>query len=225
MDYLTPAQCRAARALLNWSQPNLAKRCGMHVQTISAFESETGTPTRRTLTKITDTLEQGGIEFLPNDGVGRRASPITVYRGTEGFRAFMDDVYEGAKEYGGDICLLNAKPENWTKWLGQEWYENHTKRMQKLLDRINFKVTCKEGDTNFIGGKHSEYRWVSKEIWNEQSFYAYGDRIGFLRFEKDDVEILVMKQKQFADSFRFLFNIAWDQITIIPNVKGYKPEK
>lgn len=225
MQYLTAAQCRAARALLGWSQPDLATRSGMHVQTICAFESESGTPTKRTLTRITETLEKGGVEFQPNDGVARKTSPLTIYNGSDGFKAFMDDVYETAKSVGGEICLLNAKPANWIKWLGQDWYENHSKRMQTLLKTIDFRVTAKEGDKNFIGGKHSEYRWVPKEIWNEQSFYCYGDRIGFLHFEEDEVEIYVLKQKQFAESFRFLFNIAWEQITIIPDVPGYKPGK
>lgn len=30
MQIITAAQCRAARALLNWSQPNLAERCGIY---------------------------------------------------------------------------------------------------------------------------------------------------------------------------------------------------
>lgn len=42
MIIIIPAQCRAARALLNWSQPDLAERWDMHVQTISAFENESG---------------------------------------------------------------------------------------------------------------------------------------------------------------------------------------
>jgi transcriptional regulator with XRE-family HTH domain len=69
MILISAAQCRAARALLNWSQPELAERCGMHVQTISAFESENSSPTKTTLGKITSTFEQAGIDFLNDKGV------------------------------------------------------------------------------------------------------------------------------------------------------------
>ncbi len=84
----TPAQCRAARALLNWTQAVLAERAGVARKTIADFELATRTLHIRTRRDITATLEAAGIEFLwaedgprsngeiPGDGVrfGRKSA-------------------------------------------------------------------------------------------------------------------------------------------------------
>lgn len=216
-------QIRAARALLNWSQSDLAERAGLSQTGIARIESGVNQPNLQTMERITQAFNDAGIEFIADRGVERRRNEVRRYSGSIGFREFMDDVYKTAKEVGGDISLYNAKPANWIKWLGTEWNQMHAERMAILLENINFRITCQKGDYSFIGSKHAEYRWVPDELWNERSFYAYGDKIGFLDFEEDSVEIFILKQKQFADSFRTLFNVAWEYATIIPDVDDYKP--
>lgn len=226
MQIITPAQCRAARALLNWSQPDLAERCDIHVQTISNFEKESSTPSKTTLEKIGTILIQEGIVFLDDDGVRKRHQTIQRYEGTEGFRAFMNDIHETAKKVGGHICLLNANPDLWIKWLGERWYnENHVPRMEKLLGKMTVRITIQKGNYNFIGKDFCEYRWLPDHIWNDNSFYSYGDKIGFMNFTENHVEIIVLKERKFAETFRFLFNLVWDQYSIIPDVDDYKPRK
>lgn len=62
---LTPAQCRAARGLLNWSQPDLAKATGLRRETIANFERGAHTPQARNLTALREALEAAGVEFQP----------------------------------------------------------------------------------------------------------------------------------------------------------------
>ena len=72
---LTPEQCRAARALLNWSQPDLAEATGIARQTITRFESGANLPHPNNRATIREALEAAGIEFLPETktkGVGVR---------------------------------------------------------------------------------------------------------------------------------------------------------
>jgi transcriptional regulator with XRE-family HTH domain len=69
---ITAAQCRAARALLNWTQDQLAERAGVGVVTVRQFELMSSTPRRATLVVIKAALETAGIEFLDKDGVRRR---------------------------------------------------------------------------------------------------------------------------------------------------------
>lgn len=61
---LTPQQVRAARALLKWSRPQLAKRVGVSLSTI--LRSEEGTARPVTLRAIKAVFEEEGIEFVPN---------------------------------------------------------------------------------------------------------------------------------------------------------------
>lgn len=65
-----PDQCRAARALLNWSQADLAERAKVAKQTLADFERGARTPYARTLADIRAALEGAGIEFIAPNGGG-----------------------------------------------------------------------------------------------------------------------------------------------------------
>lgn len=225
MKHITPAQCRAARALLNWSQPELARRCGVHVQTISNFEKESSSPSKTTLQKISTVLLINGVALLDDDGVMRHKQTVQQYQGGDGFRLFMDDIYETMRNGGRDLFLLNANPDLWIKWLGEEWYYNtHSTRMESLLPHIRGRILVKRGNYNFIGRRFAEYRWVHESLWDSNSFYSYGDKLGFMDFENNDIQIFVLHHKKFAETFRFLFNMLWEQHSIIPDTPDYKPK-
>jgi transcriptional regulator with XRE-family HTH domain len=66
---ITPEQCRAARALLDWSQPDLVGASGIGRSTITRFERGVRMPHPKNLAAIRAALEAGGVEFLdPNCG-------------------------------------------------------------------------------------------------------------------------------------------------------------
>jgi len=64
---LTPAQLRAARALVGWSRDTLAKRSGTSAPTIQAFEALGSDPKLSTLNKWYRALEGAGVEFIDDD--------------------------------------------------------------------------------------------------------------------------------------------------------------
>jgi transcriptional regulator with XRE-family HTH domain len=77
------AQCRAARALLDWTQTVLAQRAGVARKTVADFELGRRTLHRRTIIDITTALEAAGVEFTwaiegaPNgDGVRFARNPV-----------------------------------------------------------------------------------------------------------------------------------------------------
>ncbi len=70
---LTPEQCRAARALLDWKQEELREKSGISQKTIADFERDRRQPLVPTLVKLRQTFEAAGIEFLDNgEGQGVR---------------------------------------------------------------------------------------------------------------------------------------------------------
>lgn len=66
---LTPKHVRAARALLAWSQQDLAKNAGVATSTIADFERGRRTPVANNAQAIRDALETAGINFLPTGAV------------------------------------------------------------------------------------------------------------------------------------------------------------
>ncbi len=215
---ITTAQIRGARGILNWSQQDLAQRTGISATSIGAIENGQTTPRASTLDIIRSTLERNGIEFLGLQGVRERENNIVTYEGKNGIQSFFDDVYETTKQNSSEICLFNGVPSKLIHWLGNEFYEMHRARMAALKN-FKFRIIIEEGDEQFIASGFAEYRWFPKDRFNERTLYCYGDKLAFLNFTKDNVRILVMQQEEIADSFRELFNIAWENVAIIPNAK------
>jgi len=69
---LTNAQCRAARALLNWRQEDLVAHSKITKKTIADFERGVTRPHAQTIAQITAAFEAAGIEFLNSDQPGVR---------------------------------------------------------------------------------------------------------------------------------------------------------
>ena len=67
---MTPAQCRAARALVSLSQDDLAKSSNVAKATIAAFELGPRQPYPRTLDAIRAALEAAGVIFTEQNGNG-----------------------------------------------------------------------------------------------------------------------------------------------------------
>jgi DNA-binding transcriptional regulator YiaG len=67
---LTAAQCRAARALLNWSQDRLADASKVGISTISDFERDKRRPHDHLLRDIRSSFESAGVAFIDEKGGG-----------------------------------------------------------------------------------------------------------------------------------------------------------
>lgn len=68
---ITSDQIRAARGLLGWSQPTLAKAAGISISVIKDIEREARTVRTATLLAIEAAFGRAGIVFLDPNGGGR----------------------------------------------------------------------------------------------------------------------------------------------------------
>jgi transcriptional regulator with XRE-family HTH domain len=71
-NVISPAQCRAARALLMWTMPKLAAAAQVSVSTINNFETQRRQPIPASIAAIQRALEAAGVEFLPSNGLRLR---------------------------------------------------------------------------------------------------------------------------------------------------------
>lgn len=80
-DHITPSQCRGARALLDMTQPDLARAAHLGLSTIVDFERTRREVSNEAIAAIRGALERRGIVFINENGGGpgvrlsRRESP------------------------------------------------------------------------------------------------------------------------------------------------------
>lgn len=67
---MSPEQCRAARAMLNLEQSEVAASAGVARATLIDFEKGQRVPRPSTVAAIRAALEAAGVEFIPENGGG-----------------------------------------------------------------------------------------------------------------------------------------------------------
>lgn len=67
---IAAAQCRAARALLEWTEVQLADAAGVDLTVIQRFEARFRRPSPDLQRQIRKALEDGGVIFIAENGGG-----------------------------------------------------------------------------------------------------------------------------------------------------------
>ncbi|MEQ5870030.1 helix-turn-helix transcriptional regulator [Sagittula sp. NFXS13] len=67
---MTPAQCRAARALIGMTQSELAEAAGFGLSTIVDFEKERRIVSSTARIRMEEALVDAGLEFISENGGG-----------------------------------------------------------------------------------------------------------------------------------------------------------
>jgi transcriptional regulator with XRE-family HTH domain len=186
--------------LLNWSQPDLAKRCGMHKQTISNFEAERSTPSNTSLELMMRTLENGGVEFGLDNGVSLPSVKHMKLDQPGWFVELLDDVIfslknEDQKElliYGGDNRVYTPEVVEKLRELRKGGV-----RMREMVCQGN----------SYLMGPEEEYRWIPKKRFKNFNTIIYANKV-CLDF-RSWAGILIVN-KGWAETERNKFEMLWE---------------
>ncbi len=212
---ITIPQIRGARGLLGWSQDDLARRSGISGTSVGSIEKTYTTPRKNTLEILKKTLESGGIEFLPNQGVRMRSGDVRIFLGKEGYLSFFADVYDTIESSENkEVFVSNVDERNFVKWHGVEG-DAHVERMQSIKD-VQYRILLQEGDNFFPASDYAKYKWLPKDLFASVPFYVYGEKLAIMLFG-DEPTIIVLDYPAVAQAYRVQFEGLWN-LAAEPNV-------
>jgi transcriptional regulator with XRE-family HTH domain len=209
-------QIRAARALLNWSQADLARAAQMATSSIKNIESEGATARKETLAQVFQAFDHNGVEFMPGTGVRLKSNIVAVHDGTRATAALQDNIYahvQAAPER--EVCIIGLDEAFSVNTDGAQLLSSHIERLTKV--GVRERILICEGDTRFLNDPEC-YRWLPSKYFTRNSpIYIYGDRIaihsGSLRRRT-----IIIEARPLAQHMRMIFDLLWNCVSTAPTL-------
>lgn len=216
--HITPAQIRAARALKNWSQAELAAHVGMATPSIGNIESGKHAPKRDTIEAIQKVFEDHGIEFIPGNGVRQKDEIVTTYEGDEAEEQLLNNIYETMLQEGEGSEVLIYGLEEMDPVENPHEYGLARAQIERLMNAgVTERILGREGNVHFVAPQEF-YRWLPAEGFASVPMFIFGSKIA-LSTDTPPYKSIVIDNKLFSDTCRHLFNFAWDRASL-PAKKG-----
>ena len=202
-------QIKAARAMLDWSQDDLAKASGISAPAIKNLERRNNKPRAETLNAIKAALEDAGMEFIGEVGVKLRGENLKVrlFDGQDALYRLLNDIFDTLVGTKNELLIAGVSETEHKREGGDKFLELVRKRSKY---GIKTKLLAREGDSDLVDAKdpHREYRWVSAEIFAQVPYYIYGNKYAILLLGKPQ-KVVLIENRQVADSYRQQFMTQW----------------
>ncbi len=200
---ITAKQIRAARALLGWSQQDLADAVNLSKPTIVDAE-KTGHQSRpETLGQITGVFEDRGLEFMVG-GVRERDDLFSIIEGEDCALKLLDKAHNLLRDKRGEEIL----------YYGASQERSSNEIIKKSIEikeaGLTSRFLIKSNDTNIMEDI-IQYRWMPDKLWlDSDAKTIFGDIVAYVITWQVNPKILILKDKRLADAERKIFNFVWD---------------
>jgi len=205
-DLLTPALSKAARALLEWQQKDLAMAAKLSLTAVNNFERAIGTPHENTMLAIQNALEENGIEFMPDGGlrhVGDIAA-VSRYSGDEFIAEWAEDIYAAVRRSGEQIMTASTDEGFWYHPSFKKVNEHYLAWAERL--DLKLKSLVPEGQKVPYRSRRN-YRYLPSEMIGKITYCIYADRLAYVLWKKK--QIIVLRSPLVVEPFRNQFLYLW----------------
>lgn len=203
---ISARQIKAARALLDWSQNDLADASGLSIGTIRKIESGALSPRDKTMGSIANALDKANIEFIGATGVRIKTNMVTVFEGEDCYLKLLDDQFHTLKNKGGEVLIWNADNS-----LSPPAVINSEIRMRK--NGIRFRLLVEEGNP-YIYFPLEEVRLIPSKYYRNTVIEIYENKVA-LSIYPDLLsprvkDVIVIQNPALTEAMRNAFNFMWE---------------
>lgn len=209
------------------SANTIAKKCGLHRQVVydildrliekslagfvirgskKFFSASSPSMLLENLKEKEDALSKIMPSLVAMENSGKKESFVRVIQGKEVVTSILKSVYSvlesgKAKEH----LLFGCDDRKYMQYSGI-----FMKKFISMIDKNNFheRVLAKEGESYFIGGRNSEYKFIPKEFFNPTETHIAGNLIAIIIWG-DPLTGIIIESEEVADSYKKYFNLLW----------------
>ena len=206
---ISKEQIKAARAILDWTQKDLADKCGQVSQPmIKLIEAGKSQSTDETLGAIKRTFEEAGIEFLPQNGVRIQDNLLTIIEkqneADNVYLKLVDDIYYSLKDTKGEV--LHSFIDN-----ALSPPDVIQRELMMRNAGINSRSLVRHGDT-YLLYPLDEYRYLPKGYYLNNPTSVYADKFAVVVQDSNSIQkVIIIQNKDIANVKRKEFEIIWQQ--------------
>ena len=203
-------QIKAARAILNWSQQDLAQSTGLSITTIRKLEMGFISPRNTTTNVIRQAIEGAGIEFLDSEGVRRRLDDVVIHRGANSCDLFFHDLIQTVSLNNGEVLAL-FHSESMLAQCGGVTGRYNFKRLEQLQQTAHVKCLVSQAAESPLLPSLFQLRTDLKNSFISTSYFVYGNIYAIVQQESDRAfSFVVYKSAHIAQRYRNYFHERWD---------------
>lgn len=204
---------------MDWSRGDLSKAAKVSQETIKNIEHGIFRPQEVTELALIRACAAHGVEFIGLTGVRQVEDTVVRLEGNDGFRKFVDSVYETCRmPYTPEldnkqICISNVNEHNFAKYLG-DYLNTHIERMNDIKD-VKMKVLVRNSEASnqsseARGSVYRECRQLKGDYSGDVPFYVYGNNLAILIFdEKKPPQIVIISSSLVSKAYKEQFNVLW----------------
>ena len=196
-------QIRAARALLDWSQPQLAERAGVSTDLISKIENGVTDGSLKTISKIVGVFSREGIVFTQY-GVERRDHVLYEIGGKEGWwMDVLEEVYLTLSEDDCKELILLCSDDSVSPPEVNDMY----KQIREL--GVTFRQLVEEGNT-YLVGPLEEYRYIPSNFFLNNVTLIYGNKVAVC--VEDNTKAIIFNDHDLMVAWKNIVDLLWDHL-------------
>ncbi|MCB9965157.1 MAG: helix-turn-helix transcriptional regulator [Rhodospirillales bacterium] len=218
---ITLIQIKAARALLSWTQENLAQAARLSLPAINNLERGLTTPRRETLISIENALTQAGIDFIDQRGVKLRPPELEtqIIEGPDWLKKYDDIIISHMNGPDDEICQFSCDERLWMTYGGTT---NHHYIVHR--NRVHFKERILvPQNQSFVTNLQSVYRYHNDQLFKDVSWQVFGPYVSQIVWRRQ--QIILTRSVALAEAQLAIFNELWGSAKNFTDAQWNKLEK
>ena len=223
MSAISSIQIKAARAMLDWSQYDLASATGLSDTTIGNLESGQMSPRSSTASVIRRVLENAGLEFIEPEGVRMRRDDVMLYDGADSCDQLFDDILHTIKAKGGEVVSIFRSPRE-VELFCDNAAINNFRQLKQVSDITVVKHLVSDSFEPPDEVPTMQFRMAPKQSLGTASFISYGNKCALIMLDdKASFKFVVFSLIGIVQDYRGHFYSLWNNA--LPLAVKQKPLK